>query len=183
VVRALFESDGEILMPRALVITALAAAASIVAGITPSIAADFGDSRDYRNENRGYAAARPVPRDYDEDDDVRVSQRSHDWNGGQRDWNGSGYGLYRIQRVEARASYASDYLPFHVKQWRARESAIANWKAKVATRYGEHFAHWRPADEKSVICDAGAGSVYCTVSARPVRGWRGGGWGWNTSWR
>lgn len=164
-------------MTRALVLAAFAAATSIVADIAPSIAADFGDDSSYRSENRGYTA-RPVARDYDEDedDDVRVSQRSHDWNN-------SGYGSYRIQRIEARASYASDYLPFHVKQWRARESAIANWKSKVAVRYGEQFAHWRPADEKSVTCEAGAGSVYCTVSARPVRGWRGGGWGWNTSWR
>ena len=169
-------------MTRALVVTAFAAAASIVASMTPSLAADFGDGRGYSNENRGYAA-RQVPHDYDEDDDVRVSQRSHDWSSGHRDWNDGGYGSYRIQRIEARASYASDYLPFHVKQWRTRESAIANWKAKVATRYGEQFAHWYPADEKSVTCDAGAGSVYCTVSARPVRGWRGGGWGWNTSWR
>jgi hypothetical protein len=104
---------------------------------------------------------------YDDDGAATARYRGSRHGG----WGGQHY----IRRVEARASYASDYLPGSVKEWRARRSAIDAWKSKVANIYGESYAHWRMATEKQVDCDGAAGSVYCTVSARPARGWSG--WG------
>ena len=177
-------------------ITFLFAAAVLVAGFgaTAASAADLDDdyrASGYRDSGYRYndndhvvnaaATRRQVPDDYDEDNDQTYKRRhnGNGWghNGGQ--WGGQwgGYGHHGVQRIEARASYASDYLPFNVKEWRAKRSGIEAWKAKVSNRYGEQYAHWRVADNKQVNCDAGAGSVYCTVSARPVIG--GSRWGWN----
>lgn len=160
-------------MNRTTLTTALAALTVIGgAALTSATAADFdGDSRTYGGYERGYPQPanqdyrRRVPDNFDEDDDGRG--RRH---GG---WNRPGH----IHRVDARASYASDYLPYHVKEWRARHSAIDAWKWKVTNQFGEPFAHWRTAEDKRVDCDAGAGTITCTVSARPVRG--GPGWGWS----
>lgn len=91
-------------------------------------------------------------------------------HGAWRQSRGGEENFGRCDRIEARASYASDYLPYYVKEWRAKESAIDIWREKVARLYGERFAHWRAAFDKRVSCDAGAGSVYCSVSARPMEG-------------
>ena len=172
-------------MTRFPFMTAFAAVTMITGGgAFSATAADFGGAesgyeRGYSQDYRGR-----VPDNYDEDDrrDRRPGRESYGgWhNGGWQGrpnggWHAPGY----IQRVEARAGYSSDYLPYNVKQWRARQSAIDAWNAKVARLYGGQFANWRTAESKLVNCDAGAGSIYCTVSARPVRGWGRGRWGWN----
>ncbi|MGL4396994.1 MAG: hypothetical protein ACRCS9_10685 [Hyphomicrobium sp.] len=173
----------------------LAFAALAGLGISTVNAADYGDRQ--RLGNRGAADVRvtPEPRraetddySYEDYDETRRQDRHGRWNG-QRDgqWNGEtrrhdGHGPwrpgYRLQRVEAVSSYASDYLPHHVKRWRAERSAIEAWSMKVERLYGPEFAKWRSAEGQNVSCDGGAGSVYCTASARPVRGWSR--WG---SWR
>ncbi len=165
--------------------TSLAAVVLLTgAGLTPATAADFGgNDRGYSGYERSYSGrdyGRDSGRDYSQDTRRRVPDNFDEDGDGYRPHNGSGHGQHNIQRIEARASYASDYLPFHVKEWRARRSAIETWKSKVANRYGEQFAHWRQAEGKQVNCDAAAGSVYCTVSARPKRGWSQ--WGWNANW-
>ena len=170
---------------RTFLMTATAALFAAGCGATAVSAADYDGV--YRNSayRSAYqsrdadvtpAARRHVPDDFDEDNDHSYS-RHRDRKGWGDTWQG--YGHHNVQRVEARASYASDYLPFYVKEWRAKRSAIEAWKAKVSNRYGEQFAHWRIANNTQVNCDAGAGSVYCTVSARPVAG--GTRWGWNDS--
>jgi hypothetical protein len=160
-------------MTRTTFVSAIAALSLISVGVSiPSVSATelSGSHRNY-NANRDYnysddkPAPRPavrdhVDRDYDKDD-TNNERRRH----------GDGWGGYRhLRRVEARASYASDYLPYHVREWRAKRSAIEAWKFKVSNLYGERFARWRMATEKQVSCNAGAGSVHCTVSARPERG-------------
>lgn len=152
-----------------------AAAAAFFAGaavvaVQPAKAADY-----YGNDRNGYGRhADRYDFGNDADDDVRGSyQRRH-----------GGWNRPVIRTVTAQGSYASDYLPFHVKQWRARQTAIGAWKNKVANIYGVRFSNFRVAQNKRVNCDAGAGSVYCTVSARPARGF-GYGWGggWGGGWR
>lgn len=91
------------------------------------------------------------------------------WEG--RRWHHRRWQHRQIERIEARASYAGDYMPYYIKEWRAKRSAIDVWKSKAAIRYGEDFAHWRSAEDKRIDCEAGGGSVYCSVSARPQRGW------------
>lgn len=162
-------------MTRTTIFSALAAAALIStgAGITSVSAADLSNSHRTYNSNRdyNYSYDKPAPRyaerDYDEEvtDYERRRHRGDGWGG-----------RHNLRRVEARASYVSDYLPNHVREWRAKSSAIDAWKSKVTHLYGERFARWRMATEKQVSCDAGAGSVYCTVSARPARG--GSRWSW-----
>ena len=162
-----------------------AAAVALAAGLSavPANAADLdGRYRDYGYNDRyrhddaepATAARHRVPDDFDEDNDRSYRRRPDG-----RHWGG--YGQHSIQRIEARASYASDYLPYYVKEMRARGSAIDAWKAKVASRYGEQYAHWRMAIGKQVSCDAGRGNVYCTVSATPVIGTSR--WGWAGNWR
>jgi hypothetical protein len=161
-------------MTRPQLFPAIAALALILSGTITSVgAADLSGSHRTYNSNRdhNYSDDKPAPRhaerDYDEDD-TNFERRRHRGDG----WGGH----HNLRRVEARASYASDYLPYHVREWRAKSSAIDAWKSKVTHLYGEHFARWRMATEKQVNCDAAAGSVYCTVSARPVRG--GSRWSW-----
>ncbi len=163
-------------MTRTTIFSALVASTLILtgAGSTSVSAADLSNSHRTYNSSRdyNYSYDKPAPRhaepNYDEDDNnfERRRHRGDGWGGHQN-----------LRRVEARASYASDYLPFHVREWRAKSSAIEVWKSKVTRLYGERFARWRMATEKQVSCDAGAGSVYCTVGARPVRG--GSRWSWN----
>lgn len=85
--------------------------------------------------------------------------------------------------VEARGSYAGDYLPYHVAEWHARRSAIEAWRMKVEHIFGPRFAHWREASGKTINCDrVGGSTAECSVSARPERSEGGGRWGsWN--WR
>ncbi len=166
-------------MTRTKLVSAFAAVAliSTVAGIASVSAADISGSHRNYNSKRDYdysydkPAPRPAPRHVESDDDAdnTYSQRRRHRGEG---WGGQHY----LRRVEARASYVSDYLPYHVREWRAKSSAIDAWKSKVTNLYGEHFARWRMATDKQVNCDAAAGSVYCTVSARPVRG--GSRWSW-----
>lgn len=164
--------------------TSAAALALIAgAGLAPAFAADYDDGHNRSGYERGYYGQdysqdtrRRVPDNFDEDRSGYHRQRP---NGG---WGG---GQHNIQRVEARGSSGGGYMPYHVKEWRARSEAIDAWKAKVTYRYGQQFARWRAAENKQVNCDGAAGTVYCTVSARPQRGWGGyggwGGWGWNAS--
>lgn len=156
-------------MNRTSILSAVAAVAFVSTGAsTTSVsAAELSNSHRAYNSRRdyNYSYEKPAPRnveqDYNDGDAGYERRRRH----------GDGWGGHHdIRRVEARASYASDYLPYHVREWRAKSSAIDAWKSKVANMYGERFARWRMASDKQVNCDAGAGSVYCTVSARPVRG-------------
>lgn len=105
--------------------------------------------------------------------DDRVETRHGDWR------------EHRPSRgiVEARGSYATDYLPYHVAEWRARRSAIEAWKLKVENIFGPRFAQWRESSAKRIDCErAGRGAVECSVSARPERSEGGRRWGsWN--WR
>ncbi|MEQ1716039.1 MAG: hypothetical protein ABL907_08665 [Hyphomicrobium sp.] len=153
-------------MSRSILFSAVALLSALAAlPATSATAADLVlDRGDYRA--RSDHAPRQVERDYDED--------NHQGRRRGGDWRGQWGSQHHIRRVEARASYASDYLPGSVKEWRARRSAIEAWSAKVASIYGESFAHWRGASDKQVACDGGAGSVYCIVSARPARGWQNG---------
>lgn len=150
-----------------LVLAVLAAALPLASAV-PSNAADLDDDSYLSRPDprvvrisppEGRADLRFV-RDRDDDsyDDYRSDRR---WRPHQRHHDG---------RIEARASYASDYLPYHVTEWRARRSAIDAWKAKVENIFGPRFAHWRIASDKRVDCDRLRGSVACTVSARPERG-------------
>jgi hypothetical protein len=152
------------------------AAATLISAIVSAAsvsAADLSGSHQTYNSKRDYdysyeqPAPRQVVRDYGEEDTYS----------GRRRHRGDGWGQHhQVRRVEARASYVSDYLPYHVREWRAKSSAIDAWKSKVTNLYGDRFARWRVATEKQVSCDAAAGSVYCTVSARPARG--GSRWSW-----
>lgn len=154
-------------MTRTALAAALAALAlSGAAAVSTVNAADL-DDRDY--DQVRYEAPRHAGRS---DEGRTYDQRRHrgDWDGPRRHGN-------HIRTIEARASYAGGYMPHHVKEWRARRSAIEAWNEKVANIYGPAFAHWRMAENKQVSCDAGAGTVYCAVSARPVRGYAR--WGWN----
>ncbi len=111
--------------------------------------------------------------------DTRV-YTDYDYEHRQGQWN-----QHRPYRgiVAARASYAGDYLPYHMAEWRARRSAIEAWKMKVDGMYGPRFSRWREASDKSVDCERiGRNSVECTVSARPERDEGRNRWGsWN--WR
>ena len=129
--------------------------------VVPAAAADFGDA-DY-DYSRAVKQPRHVDNDYDEDNGYAERRRGH--------WGG-----HHIHRIEARASYAGDYAPYYVKEWRAKRSAIEAWKTKVANRFGQQFSNWRAATDKQVNCDGGAGTIYCTVSARLAQGWSR--WGW-----
>ena len=149
---------------------ALISAISGTAGVS---AADLSGSHRAYNSKRdyNYSYDKPAPGHVERDyggDDTYSERRRH---------RGDGWGQHhQVRRVEARASYVSDYLPYHVREWRAKSSAIDAWKSKVTHLYGEQFARWRMANDKQVNCDAAAGSVYCTVSARPARG--GSRWSW-----
>jgi len=178
----------------------LAAALLLAAAAAPAGAADFDDDHKFGHNYHPNRAATENDRtgstyrdnnrdNRDNRNDGRWQQgewRHGRWGVGRWDngrwgdgrWGGGG-GYGGFGRVEARASYASDYLPYYVKEWRAKESAIDIWREKVARLYGERFAHWRAAYDKQVSCDAGAGSVYCSVSARPMQGnpWWGGWYG------
>ncbi len=155
-------------MTRITIFSALAAVALMSTGTntTTVSAAELSDSHRAYNSRRNYdysndkPAPRHIERDFDQDDTGYSRRRHGDGWGGHHDF----------RRVEARASYASDYMPYHIREWRAKSSAIDAWKSKVSNLYGERFARWRMATDKQVNCDAGAGSVYCTVSARPARG-------------
>ena len=130
---------------------------------SPTRAADYYDGQTDRNS--AYTSKqRHVDRNFDEDD-ARIDERRGAWRGRRH-----------VHRVEARASYASDYLPGYVKEWRARRSAIEAWKSKVETEYGYRYANWRAATDKRVNCEGGMGSIYCTVSARPEPT------GWSVGW-
>lgn len=167
-------------MTRTIFLSALTAAALIAsaAGSVSVNAADLSLSHRTYNANRDgtYNDDKPAPRQFDRDydeDDSNFERRRH---------RGDGWGRHHdLRRVEARASYVSDYLPYYVREWRAKSSAIDAWKSKVSHLYGERFAHWRMATGQQVSCDAAAGSVYCTVSARPARG--GSRWSWNRDYR
>ena len=138
------------------ILAAAASAAALIGGalltIEPAKADDYGRGHDYRNETR-----------YDHD-----TYGDRQW----RNWP-------RPARIEAEGSYAGEYMPYYVKEWRAQRTAIEVWKEKVARQYGAEFAHWRAASGKQVNCTPSRGAVYCTVSAIPSRGYGNWGWGWN----
>lgn len=126
----------------------------------PAHAADLDDDYGRRPDPR-------VTRDYD------FERRHGDWRE-HRAYRGT---------VEARGSYATDYLPYHVAEWRARRAAIDAWKVKVENFFGREFAHWRDASSQTIDCGrVGRNAVECTASARPERSEGRGRWGsWN--WR
>lgn len=163
-------------MIRTKLLSAIAASGILLsAGALSAQAADYDDS--YPTQSRyshDFAddptddTVRPVRRDYDED-----APR----DGWRRHWSADRYGHHQYtQRVEARSSYRSDYVPFDEREARARFSAIDAWKAKVSNIYGPRFAHWRNAVGKQVDCNSYRGAFTCTVSARPVPGWSR--WSW-----
>lgn len=149
-------------MNKFFVIAALAALS--VTGQPSAQAADL-DIRDY--------TSRPDPRITRE---YAAERRHGDWRG---DWR-----EHRPYRsiIEARGSYAGDFVPYHIAEWRARRSAIEAWKMKAEDFFGPRFANWRDASDKSIDCDRiGRGTVECSVSARPERtedGRRWGSWNW-----
>ncbi len=81
--------------------------------------------------------------------DTRV-HRDDDYERHHGHWN-----QHRPYRgiVAARASYAGEYLPYHMAEWRARRSAIEAWKLKVDDMYGPRFSRWREASDKSIDCE------------------------------
>jgi hypothetical protein len=143
------------------------AATMLIAGASamPAAAADFDDRGSYSNKRIYHPAPKAAARGYDEDVAPRYNRHRHD------DWR-AGY----MRTVEARASYGGGYVPYYVAEWRAKREAIELWKSKVSSLYGEQFAHWRAASNQQVNCDGGRGTVSCTVSATPARGWNR--WGW-----
>jgi hypothetical protein len=158
-------------MPLKTTVAALAVIAG--AGLAPAFAADYDDGRNRSSYERGYS-----DRDYSQDTRRRVPDNFDEDRSARHRPDGGFGGQHGIQRVEARGSSGGGYMPYHVKEWRARRDAIDTWKSKVTYRYGQQFAHWRAAEGKQVNCDGAAGSVHCIVSARPQRGWGGwGGWG------
>lgn len=114
--------------------------------------------------------------------DTRV-QRDYDFERRQGHWK-----EHRPYRgiVAARGSYATDYLPYHMAEWRARRSAIEAWKMKVEGLYGPRFTKWREASDKTIDCERiSRGGVECTVSARPERDegrHRWGSWNWRRTY-
>ena len=138
-------------------LSAAASAAALIAGamatIEPAKADDYGRGHDYRNESR------------DVNDSFGDSY-------GDRSWRHRP----RPARIAAEGSYAGEYMPYYVKEWRARRTAIEVWKEKVARQYGDGFASWRAATETQVNCTPSRDGAYCTVRAIPSRGY---GWGWN----
>lgn len=115
--------------------------------------------------------------------DARV-QRDYDYERRQGNWN-----QQRPYRgiVAARGSYAGEYLPYHMAEWRARRSAIEAWTMKVDGIYGPRFSKWRQASDKSIDCErVGRAAVECAVSARPERDegrHRWGSWNWRRTYQ
>jgi hypothetical protein len=52
---------------------------------------------------------------------------------------------------------------------RARENAIANWRARARDTYGWAYRFWSRAEERDVQCGGGASAKHCTARARPCR--------------
>lgn len=52
---------------------------------------------------------------------------------------------------------------------RAREKAIANWRARARDTYGWAYRFWSRAEERDVQCGGGAGAKHCTARAKPCR--------------
>ena len=55
------------------------------------------------------------------------------------------------------------------RERRAREGAIANWRARARDTYGWAYRFWSKAEDRKVECGGGASAKHCTVSARPCR--------------
>lgn len=178
-------------MTKTFALAAIAALALIPTfASSPALAADLSNDYAYADEvapetaqeadSTHTAAYRDDVTDYTpRNEDWRRNEdwsRNEDWRRrGPRHWGGHDTGF-----VTARASYASDYLPYHVREGHARRSAIEAWKMKVETIYGPRFSHWRIAMDKNIDCESGPASVSCTANARPVPGharwswWRAG---------
>jgi hypothetical protein len=52
---------------------------------------------------------------------------------------------------------------------RARQKAIANWRARARDTYGWAYRFWSRAEDRDVQCGGGASSKHCTARARPCR--------------
>lgn len=147
---------------------ALLAAAVLSATNAPSVLAADLDSDYSGSRNQKQYRSNAGTDSYGDDDLGRYDARDDRRHGGRQ--------FARPHRVSASASYSNDYLPYFVKERRAGWAAISAWNRKVENRFGNRFANWRSAEGKRINCEGAAGSVYCTASAVPARGWSR--WGW-----
>lgn len=51
----------------------------------------------------------------------------------------------------------------------AEREAIGNWSGFTAWEYGNEWGSWRIAASRTVVCSGSAGSVSCSIEARPCR--------------
>ncbi len=60
-------------------------------------------------------------------------------------------------------------LGYHLAKKKAKKRAVIKWRHRARHHYGFHYQSWRLAKGKQMHCEGAAGSLYCTVRARPCK--------------